>query len=318
MGQLPFQEIKREILVKKESTSNYGTTPEERNTETLINYGVINIDKPSGPTSHQISDYVKKILNLSKAGHSGTLDPKVTGVLPVAIERATRIVQALLPAGKEYVALMYLHKPIEEERLKKALKDYTGKILQKPPVKSSVRRIERVREVYYIDILGIEEQYVLFKIGVQAGTYIRKYIHDFGRKIGMGAHMAELRRTKVACFDETTLFTLQDLTDAWHYYKNEKNDKFIRKIIQPIENAVKHLPKIYVLDSTIKSLSHGRDLAVPGISKLNSGIQKEEIVAVMTLKEELIALGTSKMSSEEIMRLNNGIAVKTERVFIQS
>lgn len=317
MDKLPFETIKREVLVKKESTGHYGCRPEERNTEKLINYGIVNINKPKGPTSHQVSDYVKKILGVKKAGHSGTLDPKVTGVLAVALGRATRIAQALLPAGKEYVALMYLHKPIEEEKIKKAFEDLTGKIKQKPPVKSSVRRIERTREIYYIDILEIDKQDVLFKIGCQAGTYIRKYIHDLGQKLGCGAHMEELRRTKVAYFDESTLFTLQDLTDAFYYYKNEKNDKFLRKIIQPMENAIRHLSKVWALDTTIKPLSHGRDLAIPGISKIESEIKKNEIVAIMTLKNELIALGTAFMNSEEIMKNDKGIAVRTDKVFIQ-
>jgi len=318
MNQLPFGEIKREILTKKESTPSYGCKPEERKTEELINYGVVNIDKPEGPTSHQVSDYAKKILNIKKAGHSGTLDPKVTGVLPIALGRATRIVQALLPAGKEYIALMYLHKPMEEEKIKKAFKDFTGNIKQKPPIKSSVRRIERTRKIYYVNIMEIEGQNVLFRIGCEAGTYIRKYIHDLGKKLGCGAHMAELRRTKVASFDESTLFTLQDLTDAFYYYKNENNDRYIRKVIQPIENAVKHLPKIWVLDTTIKALTHGRDLAIPGISKVESGIKEQDPVAIMTLKKELIALGTALMESKEIIKNDKGIAIRTDKVFIQA
>lgn len=242
----------------------------------------------------------------------------MTGVLPVALGRATRIVQALLPAGKEYIALMYLHKPIKEEQIRKALNEYQGKIKQKPPIKSSVRRIERIREIYYLDILEIEGQNVLFKIGCQAGTYIRKYIHDFGKKLECGAHMVELRRTKVASFDESTLFTLQDLTDAFYYYKNENNDRFIRKVIQPIENAVRHLPNVWVLDTTIESLSHGRDLAVPGISKIESGIKKDDVIAIMSLKDELIALGNAKMNSGDIIQKEKGIAVRTGKVFITS
>ena len=315
MNDLPFKEIKREILIKREAIGNFGIAPEERTTKELITYGIINIDKPPGPTSHQVSDFVKTILNISKAGHSGTLDPKVTGVLVVAIGRATRVVQTLLPAGKEYVTLMYLHKPIEEKEIKKVLKEFTGKIRQKPPVKSAVRRVERTRNIYYIDILEIDNQHILFKVGCQAGTYIRKLCHDIGKKLECGAHMAELRRTKVASFDESTLFTLQDLTDAFHYYKNENNDKYIRKIIQPVENAVRHLPKVWILDTTIIPLTHGRDLAIPGISKLHSNIKKQDLVAVMSLKGELIALGIANMTSEEIMKKDKGIAVRTDKVF---
>ncbi len=243
-------------------------------------------------------------------------NPNVTGVLPILLEKATRIAQALLLAGKEYIALMYLHKKIEEEKIRKNLEEFTGRIQQKPPIKSAVRRIERTREVYYINILEVDEQYVLFKIGCQAGTYIRKYCHDFGKKIGCGAHMVELRRTKVAGFDESTLFTLHDLTDAFYYCQNKGNDVLFKKIVQPIENAIEHLPKVWVLDSTIKSLSHGRDLAIPGISKIHSKIQKDELVAIMTLKNELIAFGNANLSSEEVIAKDRGIALKTKNVFI--
>ncbi len=318
MNRLPFEIVEREILVKKESTGNFGKRPEERSTEELLDLGIVNLDKPPGPTSHQVSDFVKKILRIKKAGHSGTLDPRVTGVLAVALGRATRISHALLPAGKEYVALMHLHKPVDRKDIQKVLKEFTGKIRQKPPIKSAVRRIERTRNIYYIDIIEIDKQEVLFKVGCQAGTYIRKLCFDIGKKLGCGAHMAELRRTKVASFNEDTLFTLQDLTDAFHYYKNENNDRFLRKVIQPMENGINHLPKVWILDTTVKPLSHGRDLAIPGISKLESKIKKKDLVAIMTLKNELVALGTSIMTSEDIIKKDKGIAIKTEKVFLQA
>ena len=316
---LPFETIKRMILVKKEAKTNdkLGCRPEERKTEEIINYGIININKPQGPTSHQVSDYVQKILDIKKSGHSGTLDPNVHGLLPVALSRATRIVQGLLKSGKEYVGIMHLHKDVDENKLNEAIKKYfTGKIRQTPPLKSSVKRVERTREVYYFDILEKDEKDVLFIVGCEAGTYIRKLIHDLGQKLKIGAHMLELRRTKAGPFDEKTLFTLQDLTDAFYFYKNEKNDKFLRKIIQPVENAIAHLPKMWVFDTTVDTLCHGADLNIPGISKLNDQINKNDIVAIMTLKDELVALGTAQLASEEIMEKEKGLAVKTERVFM--
>ncbi|MFC1769155.1 RNA-guided pseudouridylation complex pseudouridine synthase subunit Cbf5 [Nanoarchaeota archaeon] len=314
---LPFEKIKRELITKKESNiSKYGCPPEKRPTEELIKYGVINIDKPKGPTSHQVSDFVKRIQNLKKAGHSGTLDPGVTGVLPIAIGDATRVVQALLPAGKEYVCVMHLHKEVEEQIIKEELIKWVGKIMQKPPIKSAVRRILRPRTIYYINLIEIDGQDVLFKIGCQAGTYIRKFCHDFGKKLGVGANMAQLRRTKAGPFNESTLVTLQDLTDAFHYYK-EGNDKFIRKVIQTTESAITHIPKIYIVDGAVNSLTHGRDLALPGIAKYETNINKDDVVAVMTLKNELVCLGTSQLSSED-MKKEKGIAVKVERVFMKN
>ncbi len=314
---LPFEEREYSVIMKQEakSASEYGCAPEKRSIEELLRYGVVNIDKPKGPTSHQVSDYVKKILHISKAGHSGTLDPGVTGVLPVAIEDATRIVQALLPAGKEYICVMHLHKDIEEDTLRKELQNWQGIIHQKPPIKSSVRRIVRERTIYYLDILEIKEKDVLFRIGCQAGTYIRKFCHDVGLKLG-GAHMAELRRTKAGPFAETTLCTLQDLTDALHYYQKGDDHK-IRQIIQPIESAVAHLPKVVVFDSTINSLTHGRNLALPGIAQYDSDIKEGDMIAVLSLKGELVCLGTSLLSATQ-MKQEKGVAVNVERVFMKT
>ena len=319
MGKLPFEKIERKILVRKdaETNSDLGCAPEKRKTEEIINYGIVNIDKPKGPTSHQVADYVQKILSISKSGHSGTLDPAVTGVLPVALGRGTRIVQALLTAGKEYIAIMHLHKEVDEKTLKEAIqKSFIGKIMQMPPLKSSVKRQLRPRTVYYLDILEIDGKDILFNVGTEAGTYIRKLIHDIGQKLVVGAHMAELRRTKAGPFDESTLFTLQELTDAFYYWKSENNEKFLRKAIQPVENGVKHLPKAWVFDTTVESLCHGSDLKVPGISKANDQINENDVVAIMTLKDELIALGIAKMPSSEMLK-DKGIAVQTDKVFMQ-
>lgn len=317
---MPFEKIKRKILVKKEAKTNekLGCKPEERTTEEIINYGVVNVNKCQGPTSHQVSDYVQKILNINKSGHSGTLDPHVHGVLPVALGRATRIVQTLLKSGKEYIGIMHLHKDVGETKLKETIKNnFTGKIKQIPPIKSAVRRIKREREIYYFDILEKQDNDVLFVVGCEAGTYIRKLIHDLGQKLKIGAHMQELRRTKAGPFNEDTLFTLQDLTDAYHFYKKESNDKFLRKVIQPTENAIKHLPKIWVFDTTVDTLCHGADLNIPGISKLNDNIAQNDAVAIMTLKDELIALGKATLNSEEIIRKDKGLAVKTDKVFME-
>src|SRR3989338_1418574 len=213
---------------------------------------------------------------------------------------------------------MHVHKPTDEKTLKGVFQEFTGSIKQLPPIRSSVKRQERFRTVYYLDILEIDEnqQEVLFKVGCQAGTYIRKLCHDIGQKLGVGAHMAELRRTKAGCFDESTLATLQDLADAYWYYKSEGKEKFIRKVIQPMENAVEHLAKVWVLDTTVESLCHGVDLKVPGISKVESGISVHDKVAMMTLKNELVALGTAKLKSAEMLG-DKGLAVMTEKVFME-
>ncbi len=315
---LPFEDVQRKILLRREADTSdkFGYEPDKRPIEVLMENGIINIDKPAGPTSHQVSSYVKKILGISKAGHSGTLDPNVTGVLPVGLSGSTKIVHVLLTAGKEYVCLMRVHRSVTEEQLRNVCSQFSGKIKQLPPVKSAVKRQIRERSIYYLDILEIEGKDVLFRVGCEAGTYIRKLVDDIGKRIG-GAHMAELRRTKAGPFGEDSLATLQDLTDAHYYWKEEGKENYIRKIIQPVENGTKHLPKIWVMDSAVDSIAHGASLKVPGITKLESGIQENDVVAVMSIKNELVCYGTAKMTSEKMLG-ERGIAVKTERVFMKT
>ncbi|MBU4352564.1 MAG: RNA-guided pseudouridylation complex pseudouridine synthase subunit Cbf5 [Nanoarchaeota archaeon] len=316
--QLPFEKIEREILVKRDAFPNpaFGLMPEERSMEEMVNYGLINVNKQSGPTSHQIVDYVKGILHLDKAGHSGTLDPKVTGVLLVATGRATRIVQFLLTAGKEYVCLMHLHTPVSVEDIKKVAEKFVGEIEQMPPVRSAVKRQLRKRNIYYFEILEINEQDILFKIGCQAGTYVRKFVHDFGLELGTKAHMAELVRSKVASHTYENWISLHDLKDAYTLWK-EGDEEELKKLIMPMEKAIDHIPKIWITDTSIDTLCHGASLSVPGIAKLHTGIVKGEFVGVMSLKNELVCMGEAMMSSEEIMENEKGLAVKNWKVFMQ-
>lgn len=318
MGQLPFERIKREVLVKKEAQTSgkYGKKPDEKSVDEFIHYGIVNINKPSGPTSHQVAEYVKNILNIKKSGHSGTLDPGVTGILPVALDKAVRVTQFLLNAGKEYVCLMHLHKEVSEEDIKKTVKKFVGKIQQLPPVRSAIKRQVREREVYYFDILETDGQDILFKIGCAAGTYIRKICSDFGKELGIGAHMAQLVRTKAGPFNEKNMITLHSLKDACTLYE-KGDDKEIKKIILPIEKAVEHLPRIWVMDSTISPVCHGSPVFAAGITKFESEIKRGDIVAVFSLKNELVCVGTAEMSSKEILKKEKGTVINKTKVFME-
>jgi len=319
MSQLPFEKIKRETLTKRDAGTDmqYGCAPEKRTVAELLDYGVICLNKPKGPTSHLVSDHVQKILHIDKSGHGGSLDPGVTGVLPVAIGRATRIVQTLLPAGKEYVCIMHLHDDVPEEKLRATLNEFIGKITQLPPVKSAVVRQLRERDVYYLEVIEIIERDVLFKIGCQGGTYIRKICHDIGQKLTVGAHMAELIRTKAGPFHAKDWVTLEDLEDAYAFWKEENNETFIRHCIKPVEFSVAHLPKLWIQDSAIDTICHGASLNVPGVVHIETGIDKEDMIAVMTLKQELVALGSAFMTTEQIMKEEKGLCVKIDKVFMK-
>jgi len=314
----PFEKINRKILTKADSTTdkNYGKSPKERTLKESLNYGIVNINKPQGPTSHQVTDYVKKILDITKAGHSGTLDPNVTGSLIMALGKSTRVIHNLLKAGKEYVCLMHIHKEKEEREIIKTINSFVTKIEQMPPVRSAVKRRKRQRQIYYIEILEIKDnQEVLFRVGCEAGTYIRKLCHDIGLKLDTNAHMTQLIRTRVGPFNEENMCSLLELKDAYELYK-EGDETHLKKLILPVEQGIEHLPKIWVADQTVDPLCHGTDLAIPGIAKLESEIEPKNTIVILTLKEELIATGVTKHSSEEILQKEKGIAVKIEKVFM--
>ncbi|MBI4152902.1 RNA-guided pseudouridylation complex pseudouridine synthase subunit Cbf5 [Candidatus Woesearchaeota archaeon] len=306
-----------QVFVKREEETDekFGKRQQNRSVEELIEFGVINLDKPPGPTSHQVSDYVQRILKIEKAGHGGSLDPNVTGVLPITLERATRLSQVLLKGGKEYVCIMHLHKAVDEAEIRKAINDFIGKITQMPPVKSAVKRVLRERTVYSFEIFEIEGKDVLFRVSCEAGTYIRKLCFDIGKKLGVGANMAELRRVRAGHFTEEDIVTLQDVKDAFVLWK-QGNERFMRHCIKPAERMVEHLPKVWVFDSAVESICHGRDVAIPGVSKLTL-FEKEDAVAVMTLKDELVALGVAGLGSSDVLSKEKGIAVKVNKVFMK-
>ncbi|HTY91115.1 MAG TPA: RNA-guided pseudouridylation complex pseudouridine synthase subunit Cbf5 [Methanocella sp.] len=308
----------RELLIKEECRpQGYGKDPYARSVVELLEKGVINLDKPYGPTSHEVTAWVKNILHIKRAGHSGTLDPHVTGVLPTMLGDATRLVRNLLLSGKEYVCVMRLHADVPEARVKAILGEFTGVIYQRPPLVSAVKRQLRKRTIYYIDFLEMDGRDVLFKVGCEAGTYIRKLCHDMGEALGVGAHMYELRRTRSGPFKEDdTLITLQDLTDAYFYY-TQGDEAPLKNIILPMEHALRNMPRIVVKDSAVDALAEGAQLYVQGISKVDTGIQKGDMVAVFTLIGEVVSIGTAKMTTEEIMAVKEGQAMDTVRVVME-
>ncbi|MHA1369244.1 MAG: RNA-guided pseudouridylation complex pseudouridine synthase subunit Cbf5 [Promethearchaeota archaeon] len=321
-SKLPFDRP-RNIIIKAEDEIlwDYGKPPEKRTIYELLDSGIINLDKVAGPTSHEVISWVKKIFkdtNVVKTGHGGTLDPKVTGVLPSALNKAVRAVDMLLTAGKEYVGIMRVHGTVKESKLESVIRLFEGKIYQKPPVKAAVKRRLRVRQIYYIDLLEIDGNDVLFRVGCQAGTYIRKLCYDIGEVIGCGAQMTELRRTQSGPFKEDdTLVTLQDLVDAVYYWREDGEEDDLRRILQPMEKAFHHLPKIIIRDSAVDSICRGALLTAPGVLKLDDSIKKGNILAIFTQKGEIVSLGISLMSSKEILSASSGFVARSTRVYMK-
>jgi len=224
----------------------------------LLEFSIVNVDKPSGPTSFDVDTKIKRWLGLRKTSHFGTLDPKVTGVLPVAFNRACKLSDYFMHRDKVYVGIMHIHSDISKEKLEEEMEKFVGKIIQLPPVKSSVKRAERVREVKKFDIIEINGRDVLFLAEVQAGTYIRKLCSDLGEKIG-GAHMTELRRIRAGIFEEETIVDLYKFKEAIEDHKKGKEEK-LRRILVPAEIISELLPIIEVKKKSIKHLLTGKPI----------------------------------------------------------
>ncbi len=310
--------VKRRRLIRAEAETNpsYGKAPSNRSIDELIENGVVIVDKPAGPSSHQVSAWVRDIFGVDKAGHGGTLDPNVTGVLPVALSNATRAIGLLHSAGKEYVTVMRLHGDKDEEQIRKACSQFVGKIRQTPPKEAAVKRVEREREIYYIDIIEIKGRDVLFKVGCEGGTYIRVLCEDIGKALGCGAHMHELRRTRGGLFEESDAHTLHDVLDSYMFWK-EDGDEGIKNIIRPMEDLLAHLPAVVIRDSAVDALCHGAYLTLPGVLQVDTGINKGEDVAVKTLKGEGVAIGRARMSTRDMMEKDTGIAADIRRVLMR-
>jgi len=308
---------KRLIKVQAKTNPNYGKSPNERNVDELLSNGFINLDKPNGPTSHQIDAWIKEILNIDRVGHGGTLDPNATGVLPIGLGDATKALKVLLLADKEYVGVMKLHKDVSKEKILEVTKSFVGEITQLPPVRSAVKRVKRKRKIYYLDIIRIEKRDVLFRVGCESGTYVRTLCVDIGKKLKSGAHLSELRRTRVGHLLEKDSVLLQDLKDAYVFCKEDKDEKNIRKIVLPMEKMLENIPKMVVRDSTVDALCHGADLAVPGVVEIDSDVKKDDIVTVLTLKGEGVALVKMKMNTEQIIEKDSGICAELMRVLMK-
>ncbi len=319
MTLLPFEKRSSKLIIRYSSETNkkYGKKLKDRSIKELLNTSLINLDKPSGPTSHEVADTVKGLFKASSCGHGGTLDPKVTGVLPIGLNKATRLLEVFLHGGKEYVCEMRLHKEVSKKELLTAFKSFTGVIKQLPPIKSSVKRVLRDREVYYIKLLDFKERTVLFRVGCEAGTYIRKLCTDLGEHLGVKAHMQELRRTKASSFEEKDSVTLFDLQDALTLFTEKGDDSLLKKILLPIESGVTHLKKVIISDGGVAAVAFGAPLMLPGVVKLDDDIREGDLLAVFSLKSELVALGTALMSSKSMKSGSKGVAVKTKKVFIE-
>ena len=315
---MTLKQLENLVTIDEDITNpEFGVYYDKRSIEQLLEYGLILIDKPPGPTSHEVVAWAKRILEIPKIGHSGTLDPQVSGVLPLGLGEGTKALGVLLLGPKEYVGLGRLHSLPSKEKLQQTLDLFKGEIYQKPPQRSSVVRQTRTRTVYELELLEQKERLILLRVMCEAGTYIRKLYYDIGEILGFGSSMIELRRSKVYQFSEEQLVTMHELTDAYYTWKENNDSEKLRNIILPIEHTLSEIKSVVIRDSAIDSLCHGAQLAIPGILQISPGLKQNDLVAVYSQKGEIVALAEALLSEPEIKENNKGYAFQTKRIIMK-
>jgi len=327
----PLDTSKWPLLLKHYDTLNVrtahytpipqGCSPLKRSLVEYIRYGVINLDKPANPSSHEVVAWVRRILRVEKTGHSGTLDPKVTGCLIVCIDRATRLVKSQQGAGKEYVGIVRLHDAIDgQAKLARAVETLTGALFQRPPLISAVKRQLRIRTIYESKLVEYdpERRLGVFWVSCEAGTYVRTLCVHLGLLLGVGGHMQELRRVRSGALSENEgMVTMHDVMDAQWMYDTHKDESYLRRVVRPLETLLIKYKRIVVKDSAVNAICYGAKLMIPGLLRYADDIDVNEEVVLMTTKGEAIAIGIAQMSTVEMATVDHGVVAKIKRVVME-
>ena len=297
-----------------------GHTPLKRPLSEYLKYGCINLDKPANPSSHEVVAWIKRILRVERTGHSGTLDPKVTGCLIVCLNRATRLVKSQQGAGKEYITVLRLHSAIDSERtLLASLEQLTGALFQRPPLISAVKRQLRVRTIYANNLIEFDQErnLAVFRVSCEAGTYIRTLCVHLGLLLGVGGHMQELRRSRSGILNEHDhMVTMHDVMDAMHLYDQSKDESYLRHTVKPLEILLTSYKRLVVKDSSVNAVCYGAKLMLPGLLRFAAGIEVNEEVVIMTTKGEAVAVGIALMATADMAHCDHGAVAKIKRVIM--
>lgn len=293
---------------------------------------VIIFNKPKGFTSQQAVTEVKKLLKVRKIGHAGTLDPIATGVLILCTNEATKITPFLIELEKEYVFKARFgittdtfdsqgkiksikeYFKLDKSDLERIIKQFTGEILQIPPMYSAVKiqgeplyklarkgiEIERKAKRVFIHSIIIEEfepPFVTFKVVCSKGTYVRALCHEIGLSAGVGAHVVELCRTRVGKFSIEDSIDLDELKNLIHLHPSKESTLKSHKSILSIDQALYFLPSIKIHESLIKRFQSGNSIKIP------SGIVPAGWVKVKSMSDKILGIG-----------YGNGVMIKPERI----
>ncbi|MBE3585625.1 tRNA pseudouridine(55) synthase TruB [Desulfofundulus thermocisternus] len=276
--------------------------------------GILNILKPPGMTSHDVVDFIRRLLGGIKTGHTGTLDPGAAGVLPVCLGRATRVIQ-FLPNDKEYrVEIIFglatstgdtfgevisrnSASSLTSEALEEVLRAFVGEIAQVPPMTSAVRyrgkrlyelarqgievhREPRQVSIYSLRLVqlygtGTPHPRALVDVACSAGTYIRTLCADIGHLLGCGASMSFLLRTRAGIFSLEEALTLEEVEELFR--EGRLSGELVR-----LEQALEHFPAIHVRPGAVNSIKSGSPLYWPGVATAPEFLQEGQLVRLCT------------------------------------
>ena len=298
-------------------SSRHGNFPSERGLKALMEAGVILVDKPPGPSSHQLASWARDILGLKRLGHGGTLDPFATGALTLLLGKATRLTEVVLSGNKTYIAVLKIDSSISSRQVEEVLERFSGEIYNVPPLESAVKIRVRTRTIQEIKLLESDQEDGLHTVSVscQAGTYIRTLARDIGLMLGTPCVLSELHRHSTGSFEQSSLCTMQQLADA-AMLAEEGDEEALCRLIAPVERILGSIPGVWVRDSAIASICHGAPLAVPGVVSLDSGMSAGDKTVIWSSKGEAIAVGEMIVDSSDVPNMTEGELVKPKIVLM--
>jgi len=309
------------ILDEKATTDpKYGGDPAERSIESLLDAGVILVDKPRGPTSHQLTAWAREMLGIQRLGHGGTLDPFATGLLTMLCGKATRLTELVLTGDKRYLALIRFGREVSQEELSETLENLTGEIYNVPPLESAVKVQVRTRNIREMPVIETDDENRLAALTItcNAGTYIRTLARDIGLMLDTTCELLELHRDKTGSFTQSNACTMHQLTDAIFLWREHDDDLALRRLIAPVEAILSHLPRIVVKVGAVAAISHGAALARPGVVSLDEGIERGELVVLESLKGEAVALAETNSATSKIASMQHGEVARPKVVLMQA
>jgi H/ACA ribonucleoprotein complex subunit 4 len=286
----------------------FGSIPLDRSLDELLGSGILLVKKPRGPTSHQLTAWIRNILGIKKIGHGGTLDPMATGLLTILCGRATRLTDIILKGDKRYISVIRFGRNIELEELKLLLESLVGEIYNVPPKESAVKVQVRTRTISSLNLLDFDSdsRIAVIEISCVAGTYIRTLTRDIGLLLNTSCEMLELHRDKTSIFDESMACNMHQLVDAIFLWKEHNDERSLRKLLTPVESILTKIPSITIKDGAVAAMTHGAPLARPGLVNASSEINSGSLVVINSMKGEAVAVAEMSVDLGEISNMKKG------------